>query len=196
MSFSILFKWVFLLLGYTFIVFLFTLYIDGLREDSLGCCDPIQRVVDSKNVIMHYVVLFVTTLLISTLLYFKSGRKFWLITLIIPVLITALTLREINLLHQRVIDFDSQVWKEKRPVEMAIDVRNNLDLMGKSRAEVIDLLGKPDETGRIRNYEKLYYHTSYIASISTDVTTNVNCVTLYIRIWNDEVDTVLLNCAQ
>jgi hypothetical protein len=195
MNFYKLVQWILGLLCYTIVVYVLYVQISWLRWESVGCCDPIQNVEDNKTLIKYYGILLIATIVVSTFLYLRTRSKFTLITVVFPVLITGLILVEVNHLNNNVMDFDSQVWQEKRPVKMAIDIEKNMDLMGKSSAEVIGMLGEPDKIKSGKHYKEFSYYTSYKGSIGHNNTTNIGCVTLYVTIRNDEVGSVLLNCA-
>jgi hypothetical protein len=196
MNFYKIVQWILGLLCYTIVVYLLYVKISWLRWESVGCCDPIQNVEDNEILIKYYGILLIATIAISAFLYIRTRRKFVLITLVFPVFITVLILLEVNHLNNNVMNFDPQVWQEKRPVEMAIDVEKNMDLLGKSSAAVIQILGEPDKKESGKHYEELFYYTSYKGSIGHNNITNIGCVTLYVFILNGGVDTVLLNCAQ
>lgn len=119
-----------------------------------------QRELFLKNVIKITIAIFVVLFCIYILMPINQNIKKIAITIVI-ILSLAYCLLKVN----NNINFDSQVWKKWKESEtklsfrnsMMNDLRNNYLLKGKTKSQIINLLGTPESQTRKRFYYYLEY---------------------------------------
>lgn len=136
----------------------------SMRIEYSGCCFHLGQILASKVILKYYIALLLLT---SFGIYFMYKRvKLLAIMLGLSALfLIKLVYTDIDKLVSSTKKFERVEWEKDHPVEMAIYIKEKVDLEGLSSQELVKILGEPTEVYQDQQFEIFLYKTDACMSL-------------------------------